>query len=74
VLAKVDCRIHFALSYMTVTDPYIRVINHYTVEEDLMNAGVEFCQKHISVDSAKKEVIGGERDERGEYSLFFFFF
>jgi len=51
-----DNKIHFVVSFLTTSSPFIRVIHPGMLEEDLSHAVEEFCLNHINVDVAKKEV------------------
>jgi len=55
-IKKVDPRIHFALSNLTISSPYIRAYLPATLEEQLQLAGVLYCQKYIQVEATKKEI------------------
>jgi len=56
-LSKLDPRIHFALSYLHISSPKVRIFRLEEIEEQLQESGVEFCREHITVDLKKKEVL-----------------
>jgi hypothetical protein len=56
VIKEPDNKIHFAISYLTASSPFVHVLHASTLEEDLSQATEDFCLNHITVDVAKKEV------------------
>lgn len=52
-----DPRIHFTLSYLSASSPHLHVYAPQTLEEDLQRAGMLYCQEHVEVHVAKRQVV-----------------
>ena len=51
-----DPRIHFALSNLTQSTPFIRLYTAKTIEEELQRAGELFLKQQMDINLSKKEV------------------
>lgn len=52
-----DPRVHFALSCLNQSTPFIRVYVAKIIEEELQRAGELFLKQHVVINLARKEVI-----------------
>jgi len=51
ILEQSDARVHFLLCLHNISSPPIRVVSPHTLDQHLVEAASEYCQKRVEIDS-----------------------